>query len=246
MAEQEELIFHLAGDISELEKKHLFLLVHGGGCEVSRLSKELGYEPVFREGIRITSEEEMNIVEMVLSGKVNKRLVRIFQSCGLDAVGLCGADGRAFTGAGLDAHASTRTGEIRRVNTTLFKILLENGFFPIVSSSSMDEAGLGLNINADSVAFEIACSLGSSSLLFLSDIPGIMKEGKILKYLGEAEAREEIKRGTISGGMIPKVSSALKALERGVGQIIIGQYQSRGSLNTLLNGSRGTRISLRS
>lgn len=243
ITEEEELVRKLARDIRRLRSDHSLLLLHGGGNEVTRISRELGIEPVFRDGIRITSPEEMDLVEMVLSGKVNKRLVRVFQACGLPAVGLCGADGRIFTGVSLGNGSLTRTGKINRVQPALLENLLENDYFPVISSTSLDEQGKGLNINADSAAIEIACALKSEVLVFISDIPGIMKEGQVIKSLGEGEARAEIESGTITGGMIPKVTSALEAFRRGVGRIVIGRFQGEDSLLEMIQGRRGTRIS---
>lgn len=246
MAEEQARLRELALDIKDLQAGHYVVLVHGGGAEVSCLSRELGIQPVFHEGVRITSPEEMDIVEMILSGKVNKRLVRLFQSCGLPAVGLSGADGRIFTGRslGLIMDRETRTGNVDRVDPALLAVLFRAGFFPVLSSTAMDEAGAGVNINADAVAFELACGLASQSLVFLFDLPGIIKDGQVLRHLTKARVKEEIRNGTICGGMIPKATSAVEALKKGVGQVVIGQYGGRGSLAALLDGGLGTRLSL--
>jgi acetylglutamate kinase len=238
-AEQEAELRRFAADLLELQGESHLVLVHGGGAEVSRISRQLGLEPVFREGIRITSPEEMDVVEMILSGKVNKRLVRLFQACGLPAVGLCGADGRIFTGRSL----GTRTGNVAAVNVELLHVLLRAGYFPVLSSTASDEAGEGVNINADAVAFEVARALRAASLVFLSDIPGVLKEGQVLGSLDRGGIEAELAAGTIGGGMIPKVTSALEALDGGVGQVVIGQYSGRGSLGALLAGGMGTRLS---
>jgi acetylglutamate kinase len=192
--------------------------------------------------VRVTSPEEMDIVEMILCGKVGKRLVRLFVACGLPAVGLSGADGRIFTGRPLGRllGRETRTGGVGRVDSGLLGVLLDAGYLPVIAPTSADEAGAGVNINADTVAFELACALGSSSLLFLSDIPGVLRGGKVLSRLDRAAVQEGIGDGTITGGMIPKASAALEALERGVGRVVIGQYGGRGSLAALLGGSQGT------
>ena len=243
MAEEEPALREFALDLKDLgQAGSLPVLVHGGGAEVSRLSRELGIEPVFHEGVRVTSPEEMDIVEMILCGRVGKRLVRLFQSCGLPAVGLSGADGRTFTGRSLGRilERETRTGNVEKVDTALLEVLLGAGFFPVLSSTTADEAGVGVNINADTVAFELACALGSSSLLFLSDIPGVLSGGKVLARLDRAGAHEAIRDGTITGGMIPKATAALEALKKGVGRVVIGQYGGRGSLTALLQGGLGT------
>jgi acetylglutamate kinase len=243
MAEEEAALRQFALDLKDLEQSgSLPVLVHGGGAEVSRLSRELGIEPVFHEGVRLTSPEEMDIVEMILCGRVGKRLVRLFQSCGLPAVGLSGADGRIFTGRSLGRilERETRTGNVEKVDTGLLEVLLGAGYFPVLASTTCDEAGVGVNINADTVAFELACALGSSSLVFLSDIPGVLCAGKVLSRLAREEVKERIRDGTITGGMIPKATAAMEALKKGVGRVVIGQYGGRGSLSALLAGGLGT------
>ncbi len=243
MAEMEPSLRELALDLKDLLQAGSYpVLVHGGGAEVSRISRELGIEPLFHEGVRVTSPEEMDIVEMILCGRVGKRLVRLFQSCGLPAVGLSGADGRIFTGRSLGRilERETRTGNVERVEPGLLKVLLEAGYFPVLASTTADESGIGVNINADTVAFELACALGSASLLFLSDIPGVLSGGKVLARLDRAGAHEAIRDGTITGGMIPKATAALEALKKGVGRVVIGQYGGRGSLTALLEGGLGT------
>ena len=245
-AEDTEQLHPFAADLKDLMVDHYPLIVHGGGAEVSRISKQLGFEPRFHEGIRITLSDEMDVVEMILSGKVNKRLVRFFQSRGLPAVGLCGADGATFSGRTLGkiGGKETRTGNVASVNPGLLTALFTAGFLPVLSSTSMDKKGVGVNINADSVAFELACRLSSQSLLFISDIPGVLKDGQVLKSLNRDEVRREIASGIINAGMIPKATSAVEALKHGVGQVIIGQYCGRGSLRKLLEGGMGTRFHL--
>jgi len=245
-AEDLEQLRPFAADLKDLIAGHYPLIVHGGGAEVTRISKQLGFEPRFHEGIRITLSEEMDVVEMILSGKVNKHLVRFFQSCGLPAVGLCGADGKTFSGRTLGSvdGKETRTGNVAEVDPRLLVALFTAGFLPVLSSTSMDKRGVGVNINADAVAFEVACRLNSNSLVFISDIPGVLKDGQVLKSLNRDEVRREIAAGTITGGMIPKVTSAVEALKHGVGQVIIGQFCGRGSLRALLEGGMGTCIHL--
>lgn len=245
-AEDSEQLHAFAADLKDLMAENYPLVVHGGGAEVSRISKQLGFEPRFHEGIRITLSDEMDVVEMILCGKVNKRLVRFLQSRGLPAVGLCGADGATFSGRTLGKvdGKETRTGNVAAVDPRLLTALFAAGFLPVLSSTSMDKQGVGVNINADSVALELACRLCSRSLVFISDIPGVLKDGQVLKSLNRDEVRQEIASGTISGGMIPKATSAVEALKHGVGQVIIGQYCGRGSLSALLEGGMGTRFHL--
>lgn len=233
----------LAGDLGGLRDSSPCLMVHGGGAELTGLEKKMGLDPVFRDGIRITSPEEMPYVDMVLSGSINKRIVRIFQSCGINAVGISGSDGRTFVGTSIGSES--RTAEISAIDTRLVELLLEGGYFPVISSTSMDgERGIGLNINADSAAFGLAGTLEVRYLVFLSNIPGILKAGKQIPSLSVQEASREIRDGTVTGGMIPKVKASIEALERGVEKICIGEFRERGDLEKLLSGRSGTQIHL--
>ncbi len=242
-AESRDGLDSLCQEILALSRDNRFLLVHGGGAEVSAVSRRLGVEPVFRDGVRQTSEQEMDIVDMVLAGKVNKQMVRLLRTRGLDAVGLSGSDGGIFTGRPLGgAESGSRTGEVTSVDERLLALLLDNGFLPVLSSSSMDSTGRGLNINADAAAFSIASRLAAAALIFLSDIPGILSDGSVIQAVSAAEARDLITRGVVTGGMIPKVSAALTAMDEGVQKVIIGQYEGAGSLGRLLEGKQGTRL----
>ena len=242
-SESREGLLDLSDEMLELSRENRLLMVHGGGPEVTAVSKRFGIEAVFQNGIRQTSAEEMDIVDMVLAGKVNKHLVRLLRSRGLDAVGLSGADGGIINAERMGgADAQTRTGDVTGVNPRLLELLLENGFLPVVSSPSMDKAGNGLNINADTVAFRIAAHLKAWALVFFSDAPGILSDGSVVQALSAPEAERLIARGVIAGGMVPKVSASLAAMDQGVGKVIIGQYEGPGSLARLIDGKQGTRL----
>jgi acetylglutamate kinase len=242
-SESREGIVALSEEMRELSRENRLVMVHGGGPEVTAVSKRFGIEAVFHNGIRQTSVEEMDIVDMVLAGKVNTHLVRLMRSRGLDAVGLSGADGGIISAERAGGPKSlTRTGDVTGVNPRLLELLLDNGFIPVVASPSMDAAGNGLNINADTVAFRIAAQLSAWALLFFSDTPGILSDGSVVQALSAPEAKELIASGVIAGGMVPKVSASLEAMEHGVGRVIIGQYDSPGSLTRLIEGKQGTRI----
>jgi acetylglutamate kinase len=242
-AEREEDLSALASEMALLSRENHLLLVHGGGAEVTALSKRLGMEAVFKDGVRQTSAEEMDVVDMVLAGRINKRLVRLLRVRGLNAVGLSGSDGGIFTGAPLDgAPAVTRTGDVTAIDARLLNLLMEGGYLPVLCSTSTDEQGRGLNINADTVAFRLAANLSAAALVFFSDIPGILSGGSVVQALSSAEARDLIARGVISGGMVPKVLASLDAMEHGVRKVIIGQYEGAGSLARLLEGKQGTRL----
>lgn len=241
-AEKLELVAGLAADIKNLniEDGYKCLLVHGGGKEVSSLTKKFGIEPVFKDGIRMTSKDEMQYVDMVLAGKVNKQLVRTFQKAGLNAIGLSGCDGKVFTGISISKN--NQTGNITDVDPELLKLLLSNNYFPVISSVSMDDKGNGLNINADSAALSIAESINAFALVFFSDIPGILKNGEVIPSLTPEGVIAEIESGTIVGGMIPKVQASVNALANGINEIVIGEFDRVGSLRELMKGNKGTTI----
>lgn len=218
------------------------ILVHGGGAEVSRVSALFGHTPRFVDGIRHTSGEEMDVVDMVLSGKLNKYLVRRFHAAGRRAVGLTGSDGALFQGRRI--HGESRTGRIEQVDTGLLSLLLEHGYTPVIASTSVEADGTALNINADEAALAVASAVRAGTLLFLSDIPGILMEERPVPAMDRGEIEAAITGGCITGGMIPKVRSSIQALEAGVGSIIIGKYEGAGDFSRLIRGEKGTRITL--
>ena len=244
LAGNEELILTMAEDMKECGSHGSFIIIHGGGAEVTELTRKFGIEPKFENGIRMTTKEEMKFVDKVLSGKVNKRLVRLFQKSGFDAVGLSGSDGRLFLGTSLGecGNCLTHTGRITKVNPRLLEVLLSNNYLPVIASTSMDKDGMALNINADEAAFELSSKMRALSIIFISDIPGILKGDQVLHRLKSWEAMKEIDNGVITGGMIPKVKASIDAIKKGVGRIIIGEYKGKGSLQNLLQGKEGTQI----
>ena len=143
---------------------------------------------------------------------------------------------------GMVAGIQTRTGTVVKVNPKLLEILLEEEYVPVISSVSTDLQGKGLNINADSVAFHLSEELIPDTLIFISDIPGILKDGKIIRELSVDEIDTEIESGTITGGMIPKVKAAEKAVKAGVGKIVIGEFKRTEDLKLLITGDAGTVI----
>ena len=219
------------------------VLVHGGGAEVSALSRRVGLQPRFHDGVRITTPEEMPYVDMVLCGAVNKRLVRMLGAAGLHAVGVSGSDGPMFTGAplaGAAAAEGNHTAAVAQVDTRLPRLLIDHGYLPVIAPTSVQPPARAVNINADAVALHLAPALAADRLLFLSDVPGILKDGAALAALTADEAAAEIIAGTISGGMIPKVEAALHALAQGVRRVVIGQFAAPGDLANLLTGATGT------
>ena len=240
VATDESVLKTFLREASKLPEEDGLVIVHGGGAEVSQLSQTLGHAPRFIDGVRMTTPEEMPVVDMVLAGKMNKYIVRLGFAAGLDAVGVSGCDGGLFTGGSI--APGNRTGKISRVNPRLLSTLIEKGFTPVVSSVSMDDNGDALNINADEAALAVAKAMKAVTLVYISDIPGVLHEEKVIPYLDGASIDMHIAQGTISGGMVPKVRSAFDAVKNGVQAVIIGGYGSDGDLGSLLSKTRGTAI----
>jgi acetylglutamate kinase len=251
-AAEEASLRGMAAEIAALSDGRRFILVHGGGAEVTELSRRLGLEPVFRDGVRQTSGAEMDVVEMVLAGRVNKHLVRVLRSAGLDPVGLCGSDGGLFSARPVEPATGNRTGEVVAVDRRLPDALLADGFLPVVCPTSFDADWRAMNVNADAVAFSLAVAMRAAALVFLSDVPGVLSGGAgprgtetpaaVVPDLDAARVRALTASGSLSGGMLPKVTASLEAVAGGVGAVIIGRYDGAGSLARLLSGTGGTRI----
>lgn len=220
------------------------VLVHGGGKEVTSVSETFGLKAEFRDGVRLTTPAEMEVVDMVLGGKINIDLVRRARAAGLNAVGLGGQDGGLFTGTArvFSGSAANRTGQITAVDPGILSILTTAGYFPVVNSTSCDVAGQGLNINADEAAQELAVAAGAEALVYISDIAGVLKDGAVIPRLDGPTLEAEVASGVISGGMVPKVRNARAAVAAGVGKVIIGGYRNPGDLGRLLSGASGTTI----
>ncbi|MBN2510733.1 MAG: acetylglutamate kinase [Spirochaetales bacterium] len=240
VASEETVLKEFLAEAAALPGNDGIVVVHGGGAEVSRISGQLGHTPRFIDGVRMTTPEEMPIVDMVLAGKMNKYIVRLAYPAGLSCVGISGCDGGLFTGNSIGE--GNCTGNIRNVRAELLRLLLDRGFTPVVSSVSMDEAGNPLNINADEAALGIATALKASTLVYISDIPGVLLGGEVIPFLDKPLIEQHIKAGDISGGMVPKVRTAAQAVADGVKAVVIGGYEGSGNLESLLTGNRGTTI----
>jgi acetylglutamate kinase len=207
------------------------VLVHGGGKEVNQVMAKLGKEPEFVNGLRVTDDETMEIVEMVLMGKVNQHIVSLFNQQGARAVGLSGRDAEILqarrkdkvqvgSGAAGDKVDLGRVGEIIQINPAPIHTLSDNGYIPVLSSIGSGLNGESLNINADYVAGELSVSLKAEKLIVLTDVDGIYREDEgllnFISSINRREIRAMIMNGEISGGMIPKVESCLMALDGGV------------------------------
>ncbi len=200
------------------------VLVHGGGPEISDTMKKLGKEAVFVDGLRVTDKETVDIVQMVLAGKVNKSLVTLIQSKGGHAVGLSGIDGGILEATVKDERLGF-VGKITKVRTQPITDLLEKNYIPIISTVASDRVGNTYNINGDTAAAYIAGALGAERLIMMTDIAGILRDkddpDTLIPELTISEAKALYDDGVISGGMIPKVDCCIEALEHGVENVII-------------------------
>ena len=198
------------------------IIVHGGGKEISALQTRLGIEPRYIDGIRITDAESLVLVEMVMCGTINKRIVRTLLAAGVQAIGLSGVDGGIVQAVKM-VHPTVDmgvTGQIVTVNPKLLQALLSNGYVPVLAPVSLGQDS-SYNVNADHVAGAIAAAVGASRVIFISNVPGVMKNGEVLATLNPAQTETLVEDGTINGGMIPKVRTALEALTLGVTQSVI-------------------------
>ncbi|MCC0177122.1 acetylglutamate kinase [Waterburya agarophytonicola K14] len=196
------------------------VVVHGGGPEINNWLQKLNIEPAFKDGLRVTDAATMDVVEMVLAGRVNKELVSLISRAGASAVGLCGKDGNMIQARPVGKEGVGFVGEVTNINTDLIETLVNAGYVPVISSVAADEEGQAYNINADTVAGEIAAALQAEKLILLTDTPGIMYDfhdsSSLINKLDIQKARELIDQGVVSGGMIPKVTCCVRSLAQGV------------------------------
>ena len=229
-----------ARDVAEITRSgRRVVIVHGGGPMISGMLKRLGIESVFKDGLRVTDEATMQVVEMVLSGSVNKQVVDLFERNGARAVGFSGKDGRCLVAEKI-SDAYGLVGNVARVDPTLFALALSAGYVPVIAPVAVSENGETLNINADSAAGAVAGALKAHCFVLVTDVPGVLDgEGDLLPELTRAQAMAYIDGGVISGGMIPKVMSCLEAMDRGVGRAMIVDGRKEGNLADCLLGRGG-------
>jgi len=200
------------------------VLVHGGGPEITAMLERLSIPSHFSNGMRVTDEEAVSVVQMVLCGKVNKDLVRLIHLAGGRAVGLSGVDGRLLDAEMLNAELGY-VGRITSVNPAPVLALLDQGYIPVISTVGADAAGQVYNINADAAAESIAIALKAESLIAITDTPGILKdqsdETTLLREISVSQVDELIEQGVISGGMIPKAKGCAAAVQAGVKRVFI-------------------------
>lgn len=221
------------------------VLVHGGGPEINELMEKLGKKPQFVDGLRVTDRETVDIVQMVLSGKVNKLLVSLLEMKGGKAMGICGADGRLIEAKIKDERLGY-VGEITKINIGAVSDLLEKGYIPVISTVGCDRQGNSYNINGDTAASYIAGALGAERLIMMTDIAGVLRDkndpATLLSEISLREAAQLKEEGVISGGMIPKVTCCMEAIGRGVKKAVImdGRVPHSLLMELLTNQGVGT------
>lgn len=232
------------------------VIVHGGGPQIGQMLKQLNITSQFRQGLRVTDDATMDVVEMVLVGKVNKNIVNLINLNGGTAVGLSGKDGRLITARKLEmvlekADAPPeiidlgKVGEVTGINTALLNTLLSQGFIPVIAPVGVDECGETYNINADTVAGAVAAAMGAKRLVLLTDVTGVLDKDRVLiSSLDVAEASQAMASGLLTGGMIPKVSCCMEAVAAGVekAHILDGRVENCIILEFFTTSGIGTEI----
>ena len=189
------------------------VLVHGGGAEITALAERLGLKSEFRQGLRVTDAPTMEVVKMVLTGKINPDLVATINRLGGQAVGMSGEDGPSIIAEPADPDLGY-VGKVATINAEPIEALIGRGYIPVIASIGLGYDGNAYNINADTVAAEVAVGLGASKLILLTDVEGVLDgDGKAISELTRAQAERLISAGSVSGGMIPKLRACLRALD---------------------------------
>jgi acetylglutamate kinase len=218
-------------------------IVHGGGDEVSALQRKLGLEPVFSGGRRVTSEADLEVVRMVLSGTINKRLVAMLLSHGVRAAGISGEDAMLFRARATDPATMGRVGGSVMADPAIVLQLLAGGFVPVISPLARDAgdasaAGSGLNVNGDDAAAALAAALGAGELVLVADVPGVLEDGTVISALDVERAESLVATGVALGGMAAKLEAAAAALHGGVARVRIA------GIDGIANPDAGTRVVL--
>ena len=223
------------------------VLVHGGGPEISSMMDRLGKKPEFIDGLRVTDRETVDIVQMVLAGKVNKSLVTMLEKRGGNAIGLCGMDGKLIEAEMKDEKLGF-VGEITKINIGAVKDILEKGYIPVISTLGCDKDGNAYDINADTAAAHIAGALGSERFILMTDIAGILKDkndpSTLIPEIALSDVEGLFSSGIISAGMIPKVQCCVTAIKAGVKNVVImdGRVPHSILMELLTNEGAGTLV----
>ncbi|MBN1575325.1 MAG: acetylglutamate kinase [Chitinispirillaceae bacterium] len=242
----EGLLTELGQGIKTLLSKIFPIIIHGGGKDIARQLKLLNREFTFIEGMRVTDAEMVKIVQMVLSGDVNKRIVNALLCEGVTAAGFSGVDAELFIASKMLVNGQDIgfVGQIDRVSPALIEACRAAGIVPVVSPISRDACGCIYNVNADLAASELAMAIRADDLIFISDVPGVMVDDEVRKEIKTSDIEHLIAIGHITGGMVPKLRSAADAVHRGVKRVhICGWTNSETLRNELARGaSSGTVI----
>ena len=215
------------------------VVVHGGGDEVTALQRAMGREPQFVGGRRVTTEDDIAILRMTLSGVVNKRLVAALVAEGIPAVGVSGEDAALLSAEPIDPATMGRAGAPAHANVHLLRHLLQGGFLPVVSPLARDahsDVGDALNVNGDDAAAALAVALNATELMLIADVPGVLDAGVVVATLDAKRVRALVAAGTVTAGMIAKLEASHRALAAGVSRVRIGD------LTAIADASQGTRI----
>ena len=225
------------------------VIVHGGGPEINNWLIKLNIKPKFESGLRVTDEQTMEIVEMVLMGRVNKQIVRGINETGATSIGLSGLDGNLIQARKLKSSTHGFVGDISKINSSILDPLIDKGYIPVISSIGSSNNGISLNINADYVAGEIAAAINAEKLILLTDTPGILKDlnnpKSLIRNLNLKQARKYIEENIISDGMKPKTECCIRAIAQGVKatHIIDGRIEHALLLEIFTDTGKGTMIS---
>ena len=225
------------------------IIVHGGGPEINNWLIKLKIKPKFEGGLRVTDEKTMEIVEMVLMGRVNKQIVRGINETGATSIGLSGLDGNLIQARKLQNSIHGFVGDISKVNSSILDPLIDKGYIPVISSIGSTNNGISLNINADYVAGEIAAAINAEKLILLTDTPGILKDlnnpQSLIRNINLKQARKYIEENIISDGMKPKTECCIRAIAQGVKatHIIDGRIEHALLLEIFTDTGKGTMIS---
>jgi acetylglutamate kinase len=232
------------------------VIVHGGGPQIGNMLKQLNITSEFRQGLRVTDDATMDVVEMVLVGKVNKEIVNLINTQGGRAVGLSGKDGRLIWAQKLEMAVERadappeiidlgKVGEVVAVDTTVITSLQAANFVPVIAPVGVDEEGNTYNINADSVASAVAVAVGAKKLILLTDVPGVLdKKGDLISSMTLHQAVNALEQGVVTGGMIPKIKCCMEAVDGGVtkAHILDGRVDNVILLEMFTQGGIGSEI----
>lgn len=197
------------------------VIVHGGGPAIKHMLEKLNIPFEFVDGLRKTTEEMMDVVEMVLDGHVNRQITRKMNELGIKSVGISGSDMNLLTATPIQFEKYGLVGEVTKVNTSFIKNLMNNGFVPVISPIAIGQDFRRYNVNADTAASAIASALQANQLVFVTDVPGILKDNQLLHTVTMGEIETMMKSGVIYGGMIPKVKAAMNGLNGNVKEVKI-------------------------